>query len=133
MSHFLRGSASYKGIGKVTILSAILSFLALGIVSGLASQPTHAQAAAFPLYSAVATTTGLNLRDQPSVDGAPVATLPVNARAIVMGGPFNDIWYWLDYNGLRGYASGKYLVLVDDKWTPVATETATSTGTPASP
>ena len=37
--------------------------------------------------------------------------MPVNARAVVMGGPFNEFWYWLNYNGVTGYASGKYLAL----------------------
>src|SRR5947207_2687791 len=100
-----RSFSLHNKIEKAAILSALLSFLLLGAAFGLAPRPTHAQAANFPLFSPVATTTGLNLREQPSVDGATVATLPVNARAIVMGGPFNDVWYWLDYNGLRGYAS----------------------------
>ena len=129
MSYIRRRSSPHKQMTRVIVLSAFMSLLLLG--AGFASRQAHAQTAGFPLFSAVATTTGVNLREQPAGDGATVATLPVNARAIVMGGPFNDAWYWLDYNGLRGYTQGKYLVLADDKWTPVSTETPTSTSTPA--
>src|SRR5205823_4932898 len=115
--------------------SGLLSLLLLGALAGAwaPARTTQAQAATFSLNSVVATITGVNLRDQPSASGAGVTIMPVNARAIVIGGPFNDNWYWLNYNGTQGYASGKYLVLVDDKYTPVSTETVTSTGTPGAP
>jgi hypothetical protein len=51
--------------------------------------------------------------------------MPANARAIVLGGPFNDNWYWLSYNSSLGYASSKYLVQADGKFTPVPTTEAT--------
>src|SRR4051812_471431 len=107
-----------------------IALAALGLAAGTGARPAAAQDATFALGSAVATTTGLNLRDQPNAAGATVATLPVNARSIVLGGPFNDAWYWLDYNGTRGYANGKFLVLIDDKWTPVAIQTPTAQSTP---
>src|SRR5207253_630203 len=89
-----------------------------------------AQSGAFPLNSVVATTTAVNLRDQPDAGSATVIILPVNAQAIVIGGPFNDAWYWLDSNGVKGYVSGRYLVLVDDNYTPIPVQTPTGVTTP---
>ena len=128
-------------IKKYILLPAFLSLLLLGAVAAAraparttqAQAQAQAQATTFPLNTVVATITGLTLRDQPGVTGAAVTVMPVNARAIVIGGPFNDYWYWLDYNGTQGYASGKYLVIVDDKYTPIPTEAVAPTSTPGVP
>ena len=132
----LRNYRSHPSTNRRTgpIAIALLGLMALSmsvaLVVGMDTSTAYAQDKALPLGTVVATTTGLNLRDQPNADGSLVVSMPVNAKALVLGGPFNDNWYWLDYNGTRGYALGKYLVVVDDKWTPVSTETATTTGTP---
>jgi hypothetical protein len=47
--------------------------------------------------------------------------MPLNAQAKVVGGPFNDGWYWLEYNGQRAYAHGRTLVLVDANYRPAPT------------
>jgi hypothetical protein len=116
----------YKAILLATFTCTLL--LAAGLL-GPGVGRASAQEARFPLNSVVATTTGLNLRSQPDVSGGTVVAMPVNARATIVGGPFNELWYWLDYNGARGYASRKYLVLVDDKYTPVSTETPAASAT----
>jgi hypothetical protein len=116
----------------VFLLAGIITLLSLGALLGPGTSSAQAQEKSFPLGTAVATNTGLNLRDQPNADSAIIVSMPVNARSVIIGGPFNDGWYWLDYNGTRGYAHGKYLVVVDDKWIPLPTETATTVGTPAS-
>jgi hypothetical protein len=128
-----------NGVRRITggLMAAIV---ALGVLFGIVlagGQSASAQdAPRYALGSLVATTTGLNLRDQPSASiGDKIAQLPVNARALVIGGPFNDNWYWLDFNGTKGYANGKYLVLVDENYTPVpdVTEVPTSAVQPTSP
>lgn len=91
----------------------------------------EAQGQRLALSSVAATNASTPLREQPAADGAVITTLPVNARSIVMGGPFNDNWYWLDYNGTRGYTQGRFLVTVDDKWTPVPVTTPAASATAA--
>src|SRR4051794_25450561 len=125
--------------GRFFVFGSVALFALLAIITllGLGAPRASAQTASFPLSSVVATTTGVNLRDQPDAAGRPIVAMPVNARAMVVGGPFNDAWYWLDYNGTRGYASGRYLVLVDEHYTPVpagsptAQPTAVGTSQPA--
>jgi lipoprotein-anchoring transpeptidase ErfK/SrfK len=123
---FSSDQRKWAGVGLI----ALIVIFMLGALGATGTRVTHAQAARIALDSVVATTTGVNLRSQPDASGDVVVAMPVNARAIVIGGPFNDSWYWLDYNGTRGYASGKFLVLVDDKYTPMPLETATATSTP---
>src|SRR5438105_3863341 len=100
------------------------------LLAGLKPAPARAQSAPFSLNSEVATTTVLNLRDQPDMAGSTVATMPVNSHAIVIGGPFNDYWYWLDYDGTLGYALSRYLTPVNDTYTPVAAPTPVSSAPP---
>src|SRR5438876_8068194 len=115
----------------VVIIGVLLvALLSLVAVTGPGEPATHAQAAAIPLGSVVATTTGLTLREQPAADGPSLAVMPVNARAVVLGGPFNDNWYWLDYNGIKGYVNGKYLAIVDENYTPVPIQTPTTAPVP---
>src|SRR3989442_14049742 len=96
MFHIRRSFCSHQGIKKFISLPALLSLLLLGAYAGAGAQaPTtqaRAQGITFPLFSVVATTTGVNLRDQPSAAGAGVTVMPVNARAIVIGGPFHARW-----------------------------------------
>ncbi len=108
------------GIASYTAKLFAVAVIALSLLAAdLHPVQTRAQSAPFPLNSTVATITNLNLRDQPDMAGSTVATMPVNTRALVVGGPFNDYWYWLDYDGTLGYALSRYLVPVDDKYTPV--------------
>src|ERR1051325_9693153 len=119
-------TTSHK-IKRITAsLIALLLLAATGLAIGLHSHRAGAQQAHFPLNSVVATTTILNLRDQPAMSGATVVTMPANAMAMVIGGPFNDSWYWLDYNGTFGYALGRYLTPVNEKYTPVPAPTPTT-------
>ena len=115
-----------RGLAAMAVmLVALFAALAAG-----GTAPAQAQEAQrFALGSVVAAKTGVTLRDQPMVDGAKVAEMKVNERAIVTGGPFNDGWYWLDFKGSQAYAAGSLLVLVDDKYTPVPEETVTVTAT----
>jgi hypothetical protein len=85
----------------------------------------------FDLGSVVATTTQTELKDQPMDSGTKLLDMPVNAQAVVLGGPFNDGWYWLNFNSTQGYAQAKYLVLVDANYQPVAGATATATAATA--
>jgi hypothetical protein len=106
-------------------LAVLFAAFAIGSIA-----PAQAQGVQrFPLGSVVAATTGVNLRDQPMASGAKVAEMKVNERAIVIGGPFNDGWYWLDFKGAPSYANGSLLALVDDKYTPVPLETPTTAPT----
>jgi hypothetical protein len=111
-------------------LLALMTLVGLAAPAGLGASEANAQSERFALGSQVATITGLNLREQPSADGATILAMPVNARSTVIGGPFNDGWYWLQYGESRGYALGRYLVIVDDKWTPVPSETPTPVSSP---
>lgn len=108
----------------------LLMLPAIGAWISTGSNRVYAQQVSFPLNSTVATTTTLNLRDQPAMSGATVVTMPVNGMARVIGGPFNESWYWLDYNGAFGYALGRYLTLVDDKYTPAPALTVAPTNPP---
>ena len=116
--------------------SILVVAMALVVAAVIGWGVTGAQAqsqARFPLSSPVATNAKTNLLDQPDSQGALAKALPVNARGIVLGGPFNDGWYWLDFSGSRGYAQGKALVLVDGNYTPVAEGTPPATKTPLAP
>ena len=112
-------------IGGILRAGLLAALLFAGIVAGLSVAPAQAQEQRLALNSAAATISSAPLREQPAADGPVITTMPVNARSIVIGGPFNDNWYWLDYNGTRGYTQGRSLVAVDDKYTPVPA------GTPA--
>src|SRR5437763_11828141 len=86
-----------------SVLVALVAIITFGVLAASGTGQAHAQQARqFGLNTVVATTTGLNLRDQPAVNGQVVTSMPANARAIVLGGPFNDAWYWLNYNGFYG-------------------------------
>ncbi len=113
-------------------LVALLALVAWAI-SGLGAGAVQAQQATLPIGSTGATTAPTSLYDTPASDGKLLATMPVNAQAKVMGGPFNEGWYWLDYKGTKGYAPGKTLVLVDGNYKPVPPPTPTATPRPPSP
>jgi hypothetical protein len=72
-----------------------------------------------PLSGTVATIAQTDLMDNPTAGGVKLASMPVNAQAKVLGGPFNDGWYWIHYNDIRAYANGKNLVVVDANYKPV--------------
>lgn len=104
-------------IWQIGVLAALL-FVGIAATQGAGS--AQAQEQRLALSSAAATIASAPLREQPASDGAAITTMPVNARSIVLGGPFNaDNWYWLDYNGTRGYTQGRFLVTVDERYTPV--------------
>src|SRR5436190_2788171 len=121
---------------KTLFSTSLLLVLLAGAFLWPSANAPSALAATFPLNGVVSTTTGVNLREQPSAASAIVAMMPINARAVVIGGPFNATWYWLDYNGTKAYANGNYLVLADDKFTPAPTTTpspATTAETSSTP
>lgn len=113
----------------LVIRGLLLATLALAIFAGNGGKVASAQRT-FPLDTPVATTARTNLLDQPSGAGTLVAVMPTNSRAIVIGGPFNNGWYWLEYNEFRGYAEGKVLVAVDANYQPIAEATATNPPAP---
>lgn len=113
---------------QVGVLAALLF---AGVIATQGTSSVQAQEQRFALNSVAATTASIPLREQPASDGPVITNLPVNARSIVMGGPFNDNWYWLEYNGTRGYTQGRFLVVVDDKYTPVPVTTPGGTVVPA--
>jgi len=87
----------------------------------------------FDIGSLVATIDKTDLNEQPAADGAKLVEMPVNAQAIVLGGPFNDGWWWLNYNGTQGYSQGQNLVPVDANYQPVPEATTPPTIAPTSP
>jgi hypothetical protein len=107
-------------------------FLLFSLLAGGGASPVHAQVQTLPLGGQAATTSSVDLLDNPSAGSKVIMTLPINTKANVWGGPFNDGWYWLEYNGTRGYAHGKSLVVADANWQPVpsATPTLPPTATP---
>lgn len=137
VGHIHRGKSGLVG-ARFVIATALIVGLFIALMSGFGSTKAQAQtqaqaqARSFALGSVVAATVNTALRDQPA-DSPAIAQMPTNARAIVIGGVFNDGWYWLDYNGTQGYVQGKSLALVDDKYTPVPEQTATPTSTKVPP
>ncbi|HEX9991269.1 MAG TPA: L,D-transpeptidase [Chloroflexia bacterium] len=127
------GETEVKGRYRVG-MAALMFAVALIVVASLAGQgagQAHAQEGArIEIKSEVATIADTNLLGQPAEDGPVVANMPVNSRAIVIGGPFNDGWYWLDYSGVQGYAHRKSLVLVDANYRPVPSATPVPTSPP---
>jgi len=113
----------YYGIGIMALLLAAI--IGWGVTGAQAQAQTR-----FPLSSPVATNAKTSLHDQPVENSSITKALPANARGIVLGGPFNEGWYWLDFSGTKGYALGKSLVLVDDKYTPVPEGTPPAIKTP---
>ncbi len=122
--------ANKREIMRLWQVGVLAALLFVGIVATQSASSVQAQEQRLALNSPAATTASAPLREQPASDGAVITTMPVNARSIVMGGPFNDNWYWLDYNGTRGYTQGRFLVVVDDKYTPIpATTPGAGSGT----
>ncbi len=124
------------GYNKTTVKGAsllALVALALGLFVGNGGVAGAQGQGPYAINSLVAARVATHLLDQPAAGSAIVTQMPLNAQALVLGGPFNDGWYWLDYSGARGYASVQVLVLVDQNYTPVPTETPTSQPTIALP
>lgn len=112
-----------KSVMWALSLLSILAVSTLGLWGGTAQAQGSPR---FPLRSIVATTVNTNLQDQPAASGANIVALPVNTKALVLGGPFNaDNYYWLEYNGASGYVSARQLALVDENWKPIAEATPT--------
>ena len=124
-----KGNYSRHAGTGVAAMAVLLAALFAAFAAGSAAPAQAQDAPRFPLGSVVAARTGVNVRDQPNAGGAKVAEMKVNERAIVLGGPFNDGWYWLDFKGAPAYAAGSLLILVDDKYTPIPEETPTITTT----
>ena len=118
---------------KAVVVLAALALIVGGLFGwGVGAGAAQAQEVRLPLGGTAAANAPTGLYDTPALDGKLLLTLPLNAQATVMGGPFNEGWYWLDYKGTVGYAPGKTLVVVDANYKPVvlATPTATRTATP---
>jgi lipoprotein-anchoring transpeptidase ErfK/SrfK len=115
---------SYRNRKRLATLFALLLLVttALGMVGNTANAQNIAR---FALRSSVATIEPTDLREQPSATGDSLAKLPVNAKSTVLGGPFNEGWYWVSYNATTGYLDGSKLVLVDANWKPVDNTTPT--------
>lgn len=76
----------------------------------------------------VQSTTGLNLRDAPSVSGNRLAILPYGTTYPVLGRNADTSWAYLDVNGLRGWSSTAYLAISGNI---LALPVLSGTGTPA--
>jgi len=131
------GGKTYKSESGLYAARFVVAFtlmlgLLVGLIAGVGSSNVQAQEQRLPIDNVVAAIVETNLWEQPA-DSPVITKLPVNSRAIVIGGPFNGDWYWLDYNLVRGYVQGRDLVLVDDKYTPVPPQTATPTSTRVPP
>ncbi|HEY0071597.1 MAG TPA: L,D-transpeptidase family protein [Chloroflexia bacterium] len=120
-----RGPA--RGRRGAAYVVAFIGMLALVMSSALGAFGTgRAQAQAvkqFGIGTAVATNTNTSLSDQPAAGSTPLLQLPVNTRGMVLGGPFNEGWYWLEVGSNRGYVQDSQLVEVNENWTPIALET----------
>jgi hypothetical protein len=119
-----------KSVMWAVSLLSLIAVSTLGIWGGTAQAQGGPR---FPLRSIVATTANTSLLDQPLATGLVVATMPVNTKALVLGGPFNtDDYYWLELNGANGYVSARQLALVDENWQPIVEATATPVATATS-
>jgi hypothetical protein len=103
---------------------------ALAVLTGGGAAVVSAQEERLPLGGTAATTAPTVMLESPEAGARRVITLTLNAQATVLGGPFNDGWYWLDFRGTTGYAQRQTLTLVDDDYRPVPLETPTPTRTP---
>lgn len=130
---FFRGVISRGNrflIGALALCALVLGVaLAVGQGSGVAmaqGQDTRH----LPHGGTAATIAQTDLLDQPQAGAGVVATMPLNAQAKVLGGPFNEGYWWVEYRGLKGYAPGKNLVVVDGNYRPVTPATPQPTATP---
>jgi hypothetical protein len=129
---FGRARFGYRNVRTGLLAILVIMTPLYGFVG--ASNIADAQTAVrFALGSTVATISATQLRDQPAASGAVVLELPVNAQATVAGGPFNDGWYWLDFEGNIGYVQATALVAVDANYTPVPESTPTTPPATATP
>jgi hypothetical protein len=124
------GRTGIYGVGIAT-LAIVMAIMMLGSLVGQETGRAYAQEdTRIEIKSEVATIADTNLLGQPAEDGPVVANMPVNSRAIVIGGPFNEGWYWLDYSVAQGYAHRKSLALVDANYRPVPSATPVPTSPP---
>lgn len=123
------------GVAYIAAVMVLLASIMAGVLGGSNVTPAAAQGKQFGIGTVVATIANTELQDQPAANSAVVVTLPVNTRGMVLGGPFNEGWYWLNVNGAQGYARGDMLVSVDDNYTPIplVTPTTLPANTPVPP
>ncbi len=118
-----------KLIYLATLFAVFAVLLGAAGIFGVGATPAQAQERRFSIGMVVATIADTDLLEQPAADGPVLKALPVNSRAIVVGGPFNDGWYWLDINGGvqggRGYVQQRFLVIVDANYKPIPSATST--------
>lgn len=107
-------SFAYRLISTVTVFAMLFGGLLL-----LNSSDASAQ-------STTTTTDYLNLRTEPSLDGAIVTVMPVGATVSIIGDPSNG-FYPVSYDGLAGYASGDYLAIGGGSGAATASDGATGT------
>jgi uncharacterized protein YgiM (DUF1202 family) len=120
-----------RGAAYVVAMLAMLAMLAASAFGAFGTGQAHAQEARrFGLGTLVATNTNTNLLDQPAAGSSVVVALPVNTKGIVLGGPFNEGWYWLEVGTNRGYVQDAQLVEVNESWKPISLETPRPTDTP---
>lgn len=76
----------------------------------------------------------LNVRSEPSLNGAIIAKITRNQVFSVVGRNADSTWFQLDVNGQRGWASASFLTINDPNSAPVVgTPTATATPSPVTP
>lgn len=118
---FFRRSNTLGGRVVVAALCLLAMLFAGALMGGLGASSALAQPEVrhLPLGGTAAAIAPTDLLDNPTSGSRKLAPLPLNAQAKVLGGPFNDGWYWLQYNDLRAYTHGRNLVVVDANYKPV--------------
>lgn len=120
-----------RGAAYIVATIAMLALVMSSALGAFGTGRVQAQEARrFNIGTLVATNTNTNLLDQPAAGSAALLALPVNTKGLVLGGPFNDGWYWLEVDANRGYVQDRQLVEVNETWTPIALETPRPTDTP---
>jgi uncharacterized protein YgiM (DUF1202 family) len=82
---------------------------------GVAAMPVPEDAAYSYVIRGVVAPDTLNVREEPSLDSAVVATIPANAGGVVAIGPRRrvgvSVWWEVTYAGQRGWVNSRFLAL----------------------
>jgi len=122
----------HKGFSsKNPIKDRLISlFLALAVVIGIMIIPAaKAEAVAGTISWGAATVdcSLLNVRDEPSLNGAVIAQLGENTIVVVIEQVSNGDWFKINYNNIIGYSKAEYFkdILTAENFDAVGTVTAT--------
>ncbi|MDQ6693638.1 MAG: L,D-transpeptidase family protein [Chloroflexota bacterium] len=113
---------------------AVLALFCMGLLAvcaapGVSAQQANYLQAGYPYGSTVVARNTVSLLARPATSSARVGSMPANARATVLGGPYSGGWYLVVYGRVRGYVSaGSLAPLASSSTLPPATQP-----TPAQP